>query len=450
MPNMARVLERAGYTTYLKGKWHLSQPVSGGEWSDADRDHLAEAYGFHDWPAAGCRREHRAVPVRRRHRFRLDLSGYDEDFARSVEAFLADPPPEPWALVVSLVNPHDVLGYPDTWEQGGYQREDWQDLDDIELPPSFDENVSSKPSVHPLFMKMGQNSFLGAFESDEEKLDYCRFYAHLHRLSDEKIRRVLDALGDPDDPESLRSKTVIVRTSDHGELGMSHGGLRQKAFNAYDETLNVPFIVSNPVLFPEGGTSEAHVSLVDIMPTMAGLAGVSIADDGARGHDLTPVLGTAPERRSEVLAKSPVEPAPVASNGNPVDPSRSSPISPTTTTSRDRHSPMSHRRRTGSGHCDRRSRPTRSTSTRKTSSIPSTSSTTTFVTPTRWTTWSTGTQVASSTRGTRSCGTGCTPPCWRRWPRPGQTARSRRSLPEPDAAPDSVGLTVSCRCGNRS
>src|SRR5215218_8397354 len=33
------------------------------------------------------------------------------------------------------------------------------------------------------------------------------------------------ALGSADDPESLRSRTVIVRSSDHGEMGLSHGGL---------------------------------------------------------------------------------------------------------------------------------------------------------------------------------------------------------------------------------
>ena len=67
---------------------------------------------------------------------------------------------------------------------------------------------------------------------------------------DEKIGRLLAALGDPGDPASLRSRTVIVRTSDHGELGLSHGGLRQKMFNAYEETIRVPLVVSNPALFP--------------------------------------------------------------------------------------------------------------------------------------------------------------------------------------------------------
>ena len=55
--------------------------------------------------------------------------------------------------------------------------------------------------------------------------------------------------------------------------------------------LNVPLIVSNPRLFPEGQTTEALAGLVDIVPTLAALAGVP---DPARyrfpGRDLTPIL----------------------------------------------------------------------------------------------------------------------------------------------------------------
>jgi len=62
---------------------------------------------------------------------------------------------------------------------------------------------------------------------------------------DEKIGRVLNALGDVGDPDSLRSRTVIFRCADHGEMGLSHGGLRQKAFNTYEETIHIPLVISN-------------------------------------------------------------------------------------------------------------------------------------------------------------------------------------------------------------
>ena len=56
---------------------------------------------------------------------------------------------------------------------------------------------------------------------------------------------------------------------------MSHGGLRQKMFNAYEESIRVPLVISNPVLFPEPRESDALVSLVDLVPTLLGLTGAA-------------------------------------------------------------------------------------------------------------------------------------------------------------------------------
>ena len=123
-------------------------------------------------------------------------------------------------------------------------------------------------------------AYLGALSNRRMQLDYVNFYAYLHRVVDAKIGRILAALGDPDDPESLRSRTVIVRVADHGEMGLSHGGLRQKAFNAYEETINIPLVISNPVLFPEPKETEALGSLVDVLPTILDLAG---EPEGGRG-----------------------------------------------------------------------------------------------------------------------------------------------------------------------
>ncbi len=298
-PNLARILARNGYRTILKGKWHLSQPA-GDEWAPEDGDRLEELYGFEGWipPDAGENTEPSSFGGG--NQSGKSDEGFDEDFARQAEEFLKDPPAEPWALIVSLVNPHDVLAFPSTFEQGGYRTSEWADLDQIELPPSVGENLKDKPQVHKM-MKVGQGSYLGILD-DDQQLDYCRFYAHLHRLVDEKVKRVVNALGDPEDPDSLRSKTVIIKTADHGELGMSHGGQRQKAFNAYDETINVPLIVSNPVMYPEARTSDAPVSLVNILPTMASFAGVNTSGDGIRGKDLTPLLnGEAESVRNEIL-----------------------------------------------------------------------------------------------------------------------------------------------------
>jgi arylsulfatase A-like enzyme len=57
-------------------------------------------------------------------------------------------------------------------------------------------------------------------------------------------------------------------------MGLAHGGLRQKNFNVYEESLNVPLVFSNPKLFPKAKRSSALVSHVDLVPTMASLFAV--------------------------------------------------------------------------------------------------------------------------------------------------------------------------------
>ena len=286
IPNLATILRSAGYEVQYRGKWHLTHP-GGGEWSEVDSQRLEREYGFAGWvpPDAGenAKAENfgggNAGPLQ---------AGWDEVYTRQVEEFLGGADlPEPFCLVVSLVNPHDVLGYPASYERGGYDVAEFRDLG-IQLPPSIDEDLRDKPSVHSI-MQMGMTGYLGPLRDRQARLDYVNFYAYLQRVIDEKIGRVVGALGDADDPASLRSRTVLVRISDHGEMGLSHGGLRQKAFNAYEETIRVPIVVSNPRLYPEPRETDAFAGLVDLVPTLAAIGGADV-NGGLHGKDLSPVL----------------------------------------------------------------------------------------------------------------------------------------------------------------
>jgi arylsulfatase A-like enzyme len=289
IPNLARFLRAAGYEVGYKGKWHLTHPIGEEGWSEQDAERLDREYGFAGWepPDAGenAKAEHfgggTAGPSRR---------GWDEEYTRQAVRWLSrEGLAEPFCLVVSLVNPHDVLGYPASHGVGGYSVAEFRDLG-VGLPPTVDEDLSDKPTVHTL-MQLGMTAYLGPLRGRRAKLDYVNFYAYLHRVVDEKIGQLLRALGDAEDPTSLRSRTVIVRCSDHGEMGLAHGGLRQKMFNTYEETIHIPLVFSNPVLFPRAVTSTALASLVDIVPTLLSLAKAK-ADDGARGKDLTPILSS--------------------------------------------------------------------------------------------------------------------------------------------------------------
>jgi arylsulfatase A-like enzyme len=276
-------LRELGYHVALKGKWHVTKPVDGFGPGDAAR--LDTDYGFSDWEPSDAGGDAKAES------FGGGLAAWDELYTRQMESWLSRSDlPEPFCLVWCLVNPHDVLGYPNSFARGGYLESEFADLH-VPLPATIDEDLRSKPTVQAL-QKIGQTSYLGALRGRVAQQRYCDFYAHLHRVVDASIGRLLGALGD------RRSRTVIVRTSDHGELGLSHGGLRQKMFNAYEEALRVPLVVSGPGFSP--GTSDALVSLVDLVPTMVGLAGGSASD--VDGFDLGPVLrGESESVRDAVL-----------------------------------------------------------------------------------------------------------------------------------------------------
>jgi arylsulfatase A-like enzyme len=115
---------------------------------------------------------------------------------------------------------------------------------------------------------------------------------------DRAIGRILESL----EQSGMADDTVVVFTSDHGDLVGAHGGLMQKWYNAYDEAIRVPLLVRGPGIAatPEGVlTPTSHV---DLLPTLLGLAGIDVERAAAvvavehdetqtlPGRDLSPLL----------------------------------------------------------------------------------------------------------------------------------------------------------------
>ena len=93
------------------------------------------------------------------------------------------------------------------------------------------------------------------------KRNYLNFYGNLMRSSDHYL--VNDARH-ARAQRGMLDNTLIIATSDHGEMGLAHGGMRQKNFNFYEETMRVPLVYSNPRLFkrprPAGRSSPTSTS----------------------------------------------------------------------------------------------------------------------------------------------------------------------------------------------
>ncbi len=105
-----------------------------------------------------------------------------------------------------------------------------------------------------------------------------QYYAHISAV-DKEIGRLLSALEELDE----LANTLVVYSSDHGDMLGSHGRLRKGAF--YRESAQVPLVLSWPGRIGSGQESEMLVGLIDIFPTLLGLCGLPVPDS-ARGEDL--------------------------------------------------------------------------------------------------------------------------------------------------------------------
>jgi arylsulfatase A-like enzyme len=282
---IGKMLAATGYNVLYKGKWHISKHVDGSEPTAED----VAALGFSGWEPTTMAND-AAVE-----NFAGGCADWDRITADQAVTFLSGQSTEttaeqPFALFVGLGNPHDVLAYPRTFDtvdevSGCDNYADFAFERGISLPPTVDEDLSTKPACQTDSLNLYAVG-LGTLVSPAQKRNYANFYAALIEEVDKQVGRVLDAI-----PEELRDNTIVIYTSDHGEMGMAHGGLRQKMFNIYEETVNIPLIIHNPLLFAEGQTTDAYGSLIDLMPTITSFAQVpNKARWFYHGTDLTPVV----------------------------------------------------------------------------------------------------------------------------------------------------------------
>jgi choline-sulfatase len=270
LANTATVMSAAGYNVIYKGKWHCSKPA-GASWAPSD---LSD-YGFSRWNPddAGANQslaEMGGGIANNDGRFITSVGDYESgaegalQFITSIAAVQ-----QPFFLIISLVNPHDVLAYPRNFRSAGYSNEWFEG--DIGLPSTVDEDLRLKPRAQEAFLKIFDLS--GRLRNDAQKRHYLNFYGNLMRASDNYLVNVLAALKSVPTTSgaTLLDDSLVIRTADHGEMGLAHGGQRQKNFNVYEESIRVPLVYSNPRLFKRPRRSGALVSHVDFLPTLAGL-----------------------------------------------------------------------------------------------------------------------------------------------------------------------------------
>jgi choline-sulfatase len=129
-----------------------------------------------------------------------------------------------------------------------------------------DEKLLTKPRVQREFLRI-MNLGLGDLSTRQMQREYINLYGSLERSS--------DAYFGSGDTRAARHRSLGQHADDPHSGPWRDGprprGMRQKNFNFYEETLRVPLIYSNPKLFSQPRKSNALVSHVDFLPTLASL-----------------------------------------------------------------------------------------------------------------------------------------------------------------------------------
>lgn len=311
MPTLGHMLRDQGYYTAYKGKWHIGGarlPETPHPWLPPSARDALEIYGFSDYSEGGDKEG-------------LTWEGFlwDRVIGADAARWLHDcgtklnDATTPWCLAVNFINPHDIMFYMASEGQndkrfhpefGSPLKADppatpYDKFWDLDLPPNFEDDLSDKSWCVRNYQRFWS---LMSGGPNPDEIDAWRrlrsYYFNCLRDMDQQLGVVLDAL------ESIGQwdNTVIIYTSDHGEMLGAHG-LREKGANVFKENLRVPLIVCHPDV-SGGGERDAMGSAIDLIPTILAATGLDEGQRGSRypdlkGHDLLPALSGAETKRDQ-------------------------------------------------------------------------------------------------------------------------------------------------------
>ena len=296
-PTWMQAVRAAGYRTSLFGKTHL-HPHSG---DLREREGLMHAYGLDDvdeiggprasanvlshmtaaWEAKGLwdayRADYRERFSTKPHLVRpspLGLENYADVYVgqqakRYLQTYDRD---EPWCCWVSFGGPHEPWDTPEPYASL---------YDPTEMPPATPPpaTTGNRPNGHLDSLMQRVNPTFEAGEVGRLRANYAGNVT----LIDAQIGEILAAIQGRGELEN----TIIVHTSDHGEMN-GDAGLIYKS-NFLNGAVRVPLLVRTPNPRHPGARSDAPVEWMDIGPTLVEMAGGEL-EHPQFGKSLCPVL----------------------------------------------------------------------------------------------------------------------------------------------------------------
>ncbi|MEM6728259.1 MAG: choline-sulfatase [Pseudomonadota bacterium] len=292
VPTFAHYLRRAGYRTCLSGKMHFvgADQLHGFEERLTTEVYPVDTAWTPDWRAPEERIAHwyHNMDVVRQAGAAKTTFQYEYDdeavfFARRRIFEYRMEEAAPFAMVVSLIHPHDpYVARPEFWNL--YEGVDLE-------PPKGPLAVDP----HSNRVRAGIEAFEGAVSDDEIMRARRAYFANVSYF-DDNVGKIVAALADAD----LLDNTIIIVTSDHGDM-LGERGLWYK-MSWFEAAARVPLIVAGPGVRHQ--TRGEPCSLVDILPTLREIAG-DTSELGAplAGRSLWPTLSEGRESQTEAIGE---------------------------------------------------------------------------------------------------------------------------------------------------
>lgn len=292
MPSLGTIFKKLGYYTVYKGKWHLSNLNHGINFDNArypETTNALEPWDFSEYTHDG---DHHGIV--------WDGFKHDSSIAADAANWLLGnngnkPKSQPWLMAVNFINPHDVMFFDATGTMAKERIDSvrvapmlpaphapiYTDKLDLNLPASFHDDLSDKPSAQRKDQLLADIMF-GYLPKDNEVawLNHRNYYYNCIRDVDQHISQVLDAL----DKSGEADNTIVLFTSDHGEMAGAHG-MRQKGPSMYKENVSVSLFIDHPDVAKPSET-EAMGTSIDLIPTLLDLIGVSKQEVNSNWPDL--------------------------------------------------------------------------------------------------------------------------------------------------------------------
>lgn len=267
IPTFLHHLRRGGYETVLSGKMHFVGPdqLHGFERRLTKDIHTAAFDLTPDW-TRGVYHNHGTGVERLQHPGVCEINNnldYDEKVLHrtleQIRTFKRKQEKRPFFLCSSFFHPHDPFHI---------TAEYWNLYHDAEIPMP-DVPGEAMEEMHPFNQWIQKHHEVDICElTDEEILKNRRAYYGMVTYFDHKVGQIIHEL----ERLNMMDNTIILVTSDHGEMLGEHGMWFKRTF--YDPAVKVPLIISYPDHFPAGKSINEVVSLVDLAATIMELANV--------------------------------------------------------------------------------------------------------------------------------------------------------------------------------